>query len=824
MRILRLLLINRKNISGLDYIDIDFSHDKHVILGSNGSGKSNLLSEMSALPPDANLYGSEGQKSIWFELDNGDVVEFTSYPNQKKHHCVYLNDDTTRNVNVSGTITEQRELAKRFTGITQVYFDYFVLGKQSFTATKAAFRRTIFDDLNTASYDYALGVHAKIKGDIRDNVAVLKHLTKRLTTLELERVDDARLKEMEDALTLVSEELDGWYALRVKDRRSVTEIKRDAAKAAKDVAPYVTSLCKRFDKLVDTLATPSDVKEALAVINAQTASVREHIDRLNSELAKRKNALRYDSKSKQALLENIAKLEAAMEAHDRNTKHTRYSEYVSNLEELPNYQDFEKSLQLVVSALQSLPNDKTLQYDRKATDQAKEDLRGLNTSLASLERQSREFQAALDHFKSHADKDKATCPNCKTMFVPFINELDSAGIEAELKEVKALIDSVSNQKGELELAIMDAENYFDLRRFAAENIRAVPTISDWWLSHGISLEAPIAATASLNAFNDTIINERVKRANATELCGLKAQLSLYDEMDAVREDELRKEVSSVDGELDSFNDRLHLLTENTNVLAKYGRCLNERLSHIKAVEKTLSTLESLQLELRVSAMADFIDEHLRNLSARRGQLFTAVQAARTNDDNIAKVKKEMIEKEALLADLQVLERALSPLNGVIAEGMFGFITAFIELMNTYIGGHWHDPLTVMPCKLNETGIELDYLFPVQTLREMPNDISECSSGQKEIIDWAFREAGMLGLGLSTHPVLFDEWGVRMDEAHKNKTCELLGDLTERSNHDQVIIVSHLKMVHDALGDVRQLVLCDRNISISGNYNDHAILK
>jgi DNA repair exonuclease SbcCD ATPase subunit len=223
-------------------------------------------------------------------------------------------------------------------------------------------------------------------------------------------------------------------------------------------------------------------------------------------------------------------------------------------------------------------------------------------------------------------------------------------------------------------------------------------------------------------------------------------------------------------------------------------------------------------------MADFIDEHLRNLSARRGQLFTAVQAARTNDDNIAKVKKEMVEKEALLADLQVLEKALSPLNGVIAEGMFGFITAFIELMNTYIGSHWHDPLTVMPCKLNETGIELDYLFPVQTLRETPNDISECSSGQKEIIDWAFREAGMLGLGLSTHPVLFDEWGVRMDEAHKNKTCELLGDLTDRSNHDQVIIVSHLKMVHDALGDVRQLVLCDRNISISGNYNDHAILK
>lgn len=84
-------------------------------------------------------------------------------------------------------------------------------------------------------------------------------------------------------------------------------------------------------------------------------------------------------------------------------------------------------------------------------------------------------------------------------------------------------------------------------------------------------------------------------------------------MDAAREDALREEVSSVDHELDSFNDRLHALTEDANTLTKYGRNLNERLSQIKAVEKTLSSLESLQIELRVSTMADFIDEHPSNL-------------------------------------------------------------------------------------------------------------------------------------------------------------------------------------------------------------------
>ena len=284
MRILRLLLINRKHISWYTHIDIDFSADKHVILGSNGSGKSTLLSELSALPPDAANYSGDGQKSIWFELDNGDVIEFTSYPNQKKHHCVYLNDNVDKNINVSGTITEQRELAKKYTGITQVYFDYFIFGQQKFTMTKPAFRRTIFDDLNTASYAYVFGVYNKVKSDLKDTVAIIKHLGKRLVALEQERLSDDRVCELETTLTQISEELEGWFDLRVKNRRSIKAIRSDMDKVVKANTPAMKSLEQRFETL-SGMTTVSDVKAVIAGYAAEISSCRARIEELTVELA-----------------------------------------------------------------------------------------------------------------------------------------------------------------------------------------------------------------------------------------------------------------------------------------------------------------------------------------------------------------------------------------------------------------------------------------------------------------------------------------------------------------------------------------------------------
>jgi ABC-type Mn2+/Zn2+ transport system ATPase subunit len=145
-------------------------------------------------------------------------------------------------------------------------------------------------------------------------------------------------------------------------------------------------------------------------------------------------------------------------------------------------------------------------------------------------------------------------------------------------------------------------------------------------------------------------------------------------------------------------------------------------------------------------------------------------------------------------------------------------------MNRTIGKLWTDPLTISPCLVGDNGVELDYLFPVRTLHETPEDVSVCSSGQKEIIDLAFREAGMRCLGLSTHPILFDEWGVRMDETHKQKTAVLLSELTEQTRHDQIVMVSHQNVVHDSLTDIRRLVLCDKNIVIDGEYNDHVLIE
>ena len=234
MQYLRLLLIDRKNMSGITRLDVDLSGSQHLILGSNGSGKSNFLRELSGLPPDANLYGPNGQKSIWYKLDNGDVIEFTSYPNQRKPHQVYLNDNRDVNLNVSGTQTEQRELVKRYTGVTQVYFDLFILGKISFSETKPSLRRMLFDDMSNASYDYAMAVYTRVKDGHKEHQAVVKHLTKRLVELNNQKLDEHDIARLEQELEQTDKELADWFELRKRDTRDVETIKSEMSVIARE--------------------------------------------------------------------------------------------------------------------------------------------------------------------------------------------------------------------------------------------------------------------------------------------------------------------------------------------------------------------------------------------------------------------------------------------------------------------------------------------------------------------------------------------------------------------------------------------------------------
>lgn len=820
MHYLRLLLIDRKNMSGIKLLDIDLSHNQHLVLGSNGSGKSNYLRELSGLPPDVSLFGPNGQKSIWYKLDNGDIVEFTSYPNQRKHHQVFLNDNRDNNLNVSGTQTEQRELVKRFTGVTQIYFDLFVLGKVSFCDTKPTLRRTLFDDMSNASYDYAMGVYTRVKDGHREQQAIVKHLTKRLSELNNQKLSDEDIYHLEHELERIDKELAEWYELRKKDRRKVNTIRQEMSEIASNNRSRVSNLLKWFEKIEDDLDTPAKVKEKIAGINGEIKNIREQISILDIELSKLKRGLQYDSKSKQSLITEISQVESELIQATVDS----YSEYLDSTDNLPSLEDTASSVKQLQNALVMLSDDAEDQYDKNTITELETKRKEIQAQLNTLDRQLSEYRLAIEHYETHAKTDGHTCPNCNTYFYPFADAVDITKMKEDISAANTEYSRLEAEYAALEPTLLAATSYLDSKRYCATLIKAVPFIAKWWLHFNISLSQPSKASLELNALLQSLISKTHQLDLTRQLHALQKQLALYADMDTVRENELRIRVAETDTLLTEQHSRLADLLNRVQLYTRYNQTLTKRLADSDAIEESHIRLTALHTELVESVVAEFIDQHLADLNTKRSGVFSAVSAARNNTANILTVTKELRMTEQSVLEHSTLMKALSPTDGIIAEGMMGFIQHFVHEMNRTIGKLWTDPLTISPCLVGDNGVELDYLFPVRTLHETPEDVSVCSSGQKEIIDLAFREAGMRCLGLSTHPILFDEWGVRMDETHKQKTAVLLSELTEQTDHDQIIMVSHQNVVHDSFTDIRRLVLCDKNIVIDGEYNDHVLIE
>jgi DNA repair exonuclease SbcCD ATPase subunit len=484
--------------------------------------------------------------------------------------------------------------------------------------------------------------------------------------------------------------------------------------------------------------------------------------------------------------------------------------------------DFTASVNQIQSDLAILSLS-TKVYTREVYQQVSQTLAERKTAIDAMNQEINTLNVGLQHYQKHKD-DGVTCPKCQEYFLPMLGDFNEVNAQALISQYITDRDQHIATLNDLEMEMMEIEEYLSLRKALSNLIKMNPLVLQWWQHFGFTMDKPKVVSTALLALLQAVNQEIDIRYHQAKLEGLETHLALYQSIDLSREAELRDQVNALDQRLDHFNQQLIEKTTSIDQYQQYGKALHRRLSEIETLTKVSDMFTQLELELQVSVMADFVDIHLEDLSHTRTVIFNQLQAARNNASHIKEIKAELVNLENSVKTHAALLRAINPTEGVIAEGMLGFIHFFTNEMNYHIRKLWIDPLTITPCLLGESGIELDYLFPVQTLNESPEDISVCSSGQKEMIDLAFREAGMRCLGLSSHPVLFDEWGVRMDETHKLKSCDLLGSFTDKTQHDQIIIVSHTESVHNALGDVRRLVLCDKNITIEGEYNTHVLIE
>jgi ABC-type nitrate/sulfonate/bicarbonate transport system ATPase subunit len=122
--------------------------------------------------------------------------------------------------------------------------------------------------------------------------------------------------------------------------------------------------------------------------------------------------------------------------------------------------------------------------------------------------------------------------------------------------------------------------------------------------------------------------------------------------------------------------------------------------------------------------------------------------------------------------------------------------------------------------------ELNYRFPVvskDTTSPISEDAGELSSGQRAIMNFAFRLVALQRLGLNKFPLFLDEPNSKQDETHSKNMISYIKLITDSAAFGGLVMINHNIAECSALnGDV--LVLEGSNISIPENANLNITVK
>jgi hypothetical protein len=288
-------------------------------------------------------------------------------------------------------------------------------------------------------------------------------------------------------------------------------------------------------------------------------------------------------------------------------------------------------------------------------------------------------------------------------------------------------------------------------------------------------------------------------------------------------DELSEQITEQNNILTSSRQKITLLNKQNDLLNQINDlCIK--------LEKLIATNEGNCVKLveyeRVAAINDIIKSVQISLSKEQS-ILSDVKLQRALIEDLSK-QITILEKQELAA--KMLCNELSPIDGLIAEGMTGFIRSFVFQMNKIIKKVWLYPLEVLPCGVTDgESVELDYKFPmvIQNNHKDPiEDVSKGSSAMTEIVDLAFKIVAMKYLGLQGTPLMLDELGRAMDTEHKIKIIELIKQITDQHIFSQIFMISHDILHYGALSNTQICVLCDANILLPKGcvFNQHVTIE
>jgi hypothetical protein len=846
MKITRLELHGFKRMALNNVMSFVFTPTQPIqmILGTNGSGKSSLIAELTPLPAEPSAYLPEGSKTIEITHHGSFYVLTSNFALTKVHSFVKDGEE----LNDGGGVTIQRELVKREFAITPEIHE-LLIGQEHFHAMSPTKRREWFTRLSDVSYDYALSVFKKLAEKSRDFSGALKLAKKRLVSESAKVISPAEEERLQSDVNATHKELNVLIEQSAPLDRSIEDLRQAHSHGFDELtrmsrrllnmrfaAPYAAygldenkplerddwgallrphfSSLEEIDKFLDGVRHQITEKETL--LNHQ---VQEH-GKVSETVAVLK-------RTGEAGLQELTEKRADLQRKRDETFETRQLN-LEGFEPTGAMQALESLHELLSGIFSSIPQNEDMRFSQtRRTD--------LEAKLLALKDQ-RNAQAqrlvVLNAEKTHADTHKANgteeCPKCHHVWIKGYSDEQYQKL---LERIGAQEQTVVESDKQIKALEEDVEAIRQYGVFYSDYVRCVrnwPALQPFWnylTEEKLVTTAPRKALTDLELLKHDLGLELEAKKIGEQIAELEKLIADAAEIGDANLVETQQQLAECTLRIEQLTSEVTRLRAKLADYSTYRRQMAEGMELGERIRQAMAQQEILNNELIEAIRRDTLNHCVRQLQHSLALKQTTLNEAVTQRKIVTEIESYIRELEVKEQAARTLVRELSPTDGLIAEGLFGFIRNFTSQMNNLIRKIWSYPLQVMECGTSSAGsTELDYKFPlmVKSKDNIAPDVSKGSTGMREIVDVAFKVVAMRYLGLAESPLYLDEFGAFFDKEHRHQATIVVKNIMDTQPFTQLFMISHYEANYGAFTNAEICVLDASNITVPANtkYNQH----
>jgi DNA repair exonuclease SbcCD ATPase subunit len=844
MRIDHITLVGyrRFGLNNISVISLTFKEILQLILGTNGSGKSSLIEQLTPLPADPKDFTKEGSKTIRITHRGNTYVLTSKFINGNKHS--FIKD--TEEMNPGGTGTAQKELVRQEFGLTPDIHE-LLTNQETFTSMSPSRRREWFMQLSDTDYDYAFRVYNKLKERSRDISGALKLAKKRLVT-EIAKVisadDEKRLTdEVNETLT----ELELLQSVRAPVDKPVAEYQSILQRHMDEltrlstrllrirlIAPYGTNpeimpqrnewgelklsgftSLEEIDTVINHYKSQESVKQIL--ING---AVTEH-----GKLSETMDVLiKTGAEGTKALVEKRQRLHnARLEILGKRKLDFATSDPQSATNAL---EAVSEQLQAIFSAI---PSNEDKRYTQARLGEVQQLMFDTQTKRGNHAMMLQGYQRDARHMENHKTMATISCPACSHTWVNGYSEESYQHVLKLATLTEEEIETLDKQLKALQEEKASIEEYGTFYRDYVRTVRSWPVLNSFWQyldDTGFVVRSPRMVISALETYRMDLGFEIDALKIDREIDELQQLIRSSEQVGDANLADIREKRNTIGEQISTWTEELSDLRTRVQAYQTYRRQLDEaiELGHkIRDLQENAVLVNESMVEMLRRETINHCIRQLQSTLARKEETLGAVALQKGIIVDLEKqIENLTIQDEAA----KLLVKHLSPTDGLIAEGLLGFIRVFTTQMNAIIRKVWSYPLVVQDCGISgEAGAELDYKFPmmVQTKDNLVPDVSRGSTGMKEIVNLAFKVVAMRWLNITEGPLYLDEFAASFDEAHKSAASTAIKALMDQQPFTQLFIISHNYSQYGQFARSEVCVLDERNITVPATYNQHVVI-